>query len=191
MERVDLGVTAIGIFSPKTSGISLTPMAVSQQPSDTVGALVELRYIKSPLIGAEFNYTYGRYDQNYSLTNTTGTPSGQLPYLLTVQSKVDEISLGYVAHGPEFFGIKPFASAGVGAIEFKPTTGGGQNVQKEVRTGVYYAIGVEKLLFDSNFGIRAQFRQLFLGAPDFNENYLATGARIVTTQPGVGFFLRF
>jgi len=190
MERIDFGATIMGVFSPSSSGTTLVPQTVAQKPSNTAGALVELRYIKSPLIGVELNFTQARYTQNFTVTNTTGTPSGQLPYILGVQSKANEFSMGYVAHGPTLFGVKPFAGAGVGAIEFKPTAGGGQSLPPQVRTGIYYTIGLEGY-FSDHFGARAQFRQVFLGAPDFNENYLATGARIITTEPGVGLFVRF
>ena len=191
LERVDFGITGIGVLTPSTSGTSLTPQAIAQVPSNTFGALIELRYIKSPLIGIELNYSYARYTENYTVTATTGTPHGQLPYVLGVQSKVNEYSLGYVAHGPRLFGLQPFGGIGLGAIEFKPTSGGGQGLPPQERTGVYYTVGLEQTLFSENFGIRAQFRQVFFGAPDFNENYLATGARTITTEPGVGFYLRF
>jgi opacity protein-like surface antigen len=188
MEKVDLGVSALGQITPSNSGTNLFQQSVAAVPTNTVGVLAELRYTRSPLIGIEFNYTYSRYNDTFSVGS--GPLPSQPPYVFGVQSKVNEYSLGYVAHGPTFAGIRTFGGAGVGAIEFKPTTTGGQGVTPEVRTGFYYTVGVEKPLTDS-FGIRAQFRQLFFGAVDFNENYLATGARSITTEPGVGFYLRF
>ena len=190
LEKVDLGVSGIGSFTPNTSGTNYLPQNIQQVPSNTLGALVELRYTRSPLIGIQFNYTYARFTENFTLTNTPTTPSSQLPYVLGVQSKVNEYSLGYVAHGPTFFGLHTFGGVGLGAIEFKPTAGGGENLPPEVRTGIYYHVGVEADL-SPHFGLRGQFRQVFYGAPDFNENYLATGARSITTEPGVGFYLRF
>jgi len=189
MEKVDLGVSGIGEFTPTTSGNNLFNQSVAAVPTNTLGALIELRYTKSPLIGIELNYSYARYNDTFSVGS--GTLPSQQPYVLGVQSKVNEYSLGYVGHGPVLAGLKTFAGAGLGAIEFKPTTAGGLGVQPEVRTGFYYTVGLEKGLFQDNFGIRAFFRQTFYGAVDFNENYLATGARSITTEPGVGFYLRF
>jgi hypothetical protein len=189
MEKVDLGVSGIGEFTPSNSGTNYLKQSVASQPSNTLGAIVELRYTKSPLIGIELNYSYARYNDTFSVGS--GSLPSQPPYQIGVQAKVNEYSLGYVGHGPTFFGLKTFAGGGLGAIEFKPTSGGGQGLPPEVRTGFYYTVGIEKGLFQDNFGIRTFFRQTFYGAVDFNENYLATGARSISTEPGVGFYLRF
>jgi hypothetical protein len=114
-----------------------------------------------------------------------------LPFILGVQSKVTEFGLGYVAHGPKLFGLQPFGGAGVAALQYKPTAGGGEHLPEQVRAGFYYAIGLEESVFSEHFGLRVQFRQLFFGAPDFNQNYFATGARSMTTEPVAGFFVRF
>ena len=189
LEKLDLGVSGIGEFTPSNSGTNLFKQTVSAVPSNTLGALVQLRYTKSPLIGLELNYSYARYNDTYNVS--AGPLTSQPAYQLGVQSKVNEFSLGYVAHGPVLGGFKTFGGAGLGAIEFKPTTTGGQGVQPEVRTGFYYTVGVDKPLFSEGFGVRAFFRQTFYGAVDFNENYLANGARSISTEPGVGFYLRF
>jgi len=189
LEKIDLGVSGIGEFTPSNSGTNYINQSVAAVPSNTLGALIQLRYTKSPLIGLEFNYSYARYNDTYNVGS--GTLPSQQPYQLGVQAKVNEYSLGYVGHGPELFGLKTFAGAGVGAIEFKPTSGGGQGLPPEVRTGFYYTVGVDKALFSDGFGVRAFFRQTFYGAVDFNENYLATGARSISSEPGVGFYLRF
>ena len=128
------------------------------------------RYIKSPLIGLEFNYGYSRYNETFNIG--TGILKSQPPYQLGVQSKVTEYSMGYVAHGPTLSGLKTFGGVGVGGIEFKPTAGGGQGLPPEVRFGAYYMVGVEQGFHDDRYGVRASFRQVFLGAPDFNQNYL-------------------
>jgi hypothetical protein len=191
LARVDLGIGGVGQFTPNSSGTSLTPQIVHQVPSNTAGLLFELRYVKSPLFGVQLNFSQARFTQNFSLTDTTGTPPGQLGYNLSIQAKVNEYSMGYVAHTREFFGLKPFLGGGLGALEFKPTAGGGLGLPPEERVGVYYTIGVEQSLFTDGFGFRVQWRQIFYGAPDFNQNYLATGARVSTAEPGVGFYLRF
>ena len=191
LDRVDLGVSVAGSLNTSDSGISETPQAVAQRPSNTVGALVELRYIRSPLIGVQINFNQTRFTENYAVTDISTTPRQQLPFVLGVQSTVDEFSLGYVAHVGTFFGVKPFAGAGVGAEEFKPTAGGGQSLPKQVRAAFYYTVGVEQNVFSEHFGVRVQFKQLFMGAPDFNQNYLAINQRTVSTEPSFGFYLRF
>ncbi len=187
----DLGVSGSGEFTPNTSGNTALPQSVQLSPSNTLGALVELRYTASPKVVLQYNYSYARYVDNFTINNTTGTPVSQAPYIIGVQTKVTEYSLGYVAHVPNYFGLHPFVGVGGGLLAFRPTKGGGQGVLNQVRGSIYYAVGVEDTIFNEHFGLRAQFRQLYFGAPDFNEDYLANGQRSHTTQPTVGFFLRF
>ncbi len=189
MEKVDLGVSGIGEFTPSNSGTNYLKQTVAAVPSNTIGTLVQLRYIKSPLIGLELNYSFARINDTFKVSS--GILTTQPPYVLGVQSKVTEYSLGYIAHGPTFGNLRTFGGGGLGAIEFKPTSGGGQGLPPEVRTGFYYTVGVEQGFSQDRFGVRAYFRQTFFGAVDFNQNYLATGARSVTTQPGIGLYLRF
>jgi hypothetical protein len=193
LDRVDLAVSGIGQFTPNSSGSTniLVPYSIQLVPSNTLGALVELRYTRSPLIGFQLNYTFARFTENFNVNPTTGTPPSQQPFVLGVQSKVNEYSIGYVAHGPTVFGLKPFAGGGAGGIEFKPTAGGGLGLPPQVRFGAYYHVGVEQNFLSEHFGFRVQFRQVFYGAPDFNQNYLAIGKRTNTVEPGAGFYLRF
>jgi hypothetical protein len=190
LERIDLGVSGIGIFNPDSSGTNYLPQHISQVPSNTFGALVQLRYTRSPLIGVELNYSQARFTENFQVTDIAGTPPSQFSYNLGVQSTAHEETLGYVAHAGNYFGIRPYAGAGVGVIEFRPTAGGGLSLPTQYRAAFYYAIGADGDI-SPHFGLRVQFRQVFYGAPDFNQNYFATGARVSTTEPGVGFYLRF
>src|SRR5271168_4903558 len=75
LDRVDLAVSGVGILNSGSSGTAIVeavPTTVTLSPSNTVGALVTLRYTKAPLIGFEFNYGYARYTDNF-------TPFGVLP----------------------------------------------------------------------------------------------------------------
>ena len=49
---------------------------------------------------------------------------------------------------------------------------------------------VEKQITE-HFGVRGMFRQQFYLAPDFYQNYLYTGQRSWTIQPGFGFYLHY
>jgi hypothetical protein len=181
LSRIDLGIGGIGVFNFDTSGtviINTQPTTLTLTPGNTAGALIQLRYIKSPRIGVEANFSYARYTQNY---NTIGG----------VQQNAQEGTLGYVYHGPKFFGLDSFASLGGGAMIFHPTAGGGLSLQQQIRGAFYYSVGVETTVMSPHFGVRAQVRQVFFQAPDFYANYLATGARTSTFEPGFGFFLRF
>jgi hypothetical protein len=184
--RIDLGVNGVGSFNRPTSGtviVNTVPTTVKLSPGNTLGALVTLRYTKSPFVGLEFNYGYARYTQTF-------TPFGAQP-VGGVQQNSTEYTLGYVAHPRDIFGVHPFIAGGGGAIAFRPTPGGGLGLPPQARGAYYYALGAEKNVFSPHFGVRVQFRQVFFTAPDFFANYLATGKRTTTFEPGVGFFLRF
>jgi hypothetical protein len=171
-------------------------VTLTQDASNTLGALVTLRYTKSPLLGAEFNYGYARYTENFTNTPFPGcTPSTSVTGCVYLpggaQTKANEFTIGYVAHGPQLLGIQSFASVGLGSMAFTPTTFGGQGLQERARAAYYYSIGGEMPVLSNHFGIRVQWRQVFFKAPDFGENYLTINKRTFTSEPGVGFYLHF
>lgn len=186
-----------------TSSVSSTNLYI--KPSTTVGELVTLRYIAKPYVGFEFNFGNLRYTQNYTFTETTktttttGTSSSSTtttsyPNYLNggVQNGARELTLGYVAHLPWHpFGIAPYAGAGGGTVRFTPTPGGGQGLPFQYRAAYYYNLGVEDNFPGSNFGMRLGFRQLIYLAPDFQQNYLTITRRTRTSEPIIGFFVRF
>ena len=186
LARIDFGVSGAGIFTKSVSGQIIPTGApnfgatVSESAGNTVGALVSLRYVARPFVGAEFNYGYARYRETF---NTA--PFG-------IQTTANEFTLGYLAMPDHsLFGFKPFASAGAGSIEFKPTAGGGVGAPKQARAAYYYSVGLQQEYLSSHFGLRASFRQVFFLAPDFLQNYLTIKQRTVTSEPTVGFYLRF
>jgi hypothetical protein len=167
------------------TGASNAGIPTSQFASNTVGAMGNIRYVAKPYVGVEFNYVWGRYTENYS-------PAPDGSSLFQVQTTSNETSFGWVVTPPyPIFGFQPFASAGAGTNNFKPTAGGGNGAPHQYRATYYYNVGVQKEIFDSNFGIRASFRETFYLAPDFGQNYLTILKHTTTLQPTVGFYLRF
>ena len=180
LDRIDLGVSGMGEFTNSVTGTNYLGTKLTQQPSNTLGALINIRYIKSPLLGLEFNYTYARYTQNFSSYIVGGA-----------QTNANEYSLGYIAHTPKILGVQTFVSAGAGSTQFKGTQGGGQGLPTQARMTYYYSAGVEQSVISPHFGIRAEFRQAFFLAPDFGQNYLTIKQRQISTEPAVGFYLHF
>ena len=88
-------------------------------------------------------------------------------------------------------GITPFLGVGGGTIRFTPTRGGGQGLPQQYRAAYYYQAGLEDNFPNSHFGMRLAFRQSIYLAPDFLQNYLTITRRTTTTEPTVGFFVRF
>jgi hypothetical protein len=187
LSRIDLGVTGVGVFNQSSTGTAIVnakPTTVNLSPGNTAGAVVTLRYIVAPLVGFELNYGYARYTDTF-------TPFGSQP-TSGVQQNASEYTLGYVAHTrKQYFGVNPFASAGAGTIVFRPTPGGGLALPEQARAAYYFSVGAETTVLSPHFGIRAQYRQVFFKAPDFETNYLTIQKRTTTYEPGFGFFLRF
>ena len=189
LSYVDFGVQAIGQLNGTTSGTITIPAfdqgsVVTQSGSNTVGALVTIRYSPKPYFGAEFNGSYARFTENFTVPGLNITP-------FQVQNEVNEFTFGYLVIPPYLvFGVKPYASAGVGVIRFAPTAGGGESSYAEARPGYYYNLGVQKDVA-ANFGVRVGYRQLFYTGPDFYQNYLAINKHTSTAEPLFGFYLRF
>ncbi len=80
---------------------------------------------------------------------------------------------------------------GGGTVRFKPTPGGGQGLPEQYRAAYYYEAGVEGNFPDSHFGMRICDRQLIYLAPDFLQNYLTITRRVRSSEPTIGFFVRF
>jgi hypothetical protein len=204
LSRLDLGISGVGEFNSTVSGTIIPTGApncyskpnstgpcdtvLSQYGSNTVGAMATFRYIAKPYVGVEFNYGWARYTENYSPAPSVGS-SGSL---FQIQTTANEYSLGWIVTPPHLiFGLQPFASAGAGSTEFKPTAGGGEGAPKQARATYYYNVGLQQEFADSHFGLRVSFRQNFFLAPDYGQNYLTIKQHTSTLQPTAGFFLRF
>jgi len=193
MDRIDLSVVASGELSTPVSGIeqrdaTTTHTQLTIKPSSTVGELATIRYTAHPYLGFEFNFGNLRYTQDYTFI----PPPNQNILTGGAQAGVRELTLGYVAH-LKFrpFGITPFLGAGGGTIRFKPTPFGGQGLPFQYRAVYYYQAGLEDNFPGSHFGMRLGFRQLIYLAPDFLQNYLTITRRTRTSEPTIGFFVRF
>ena len=186
LSKVDLGLQGVGEFSSTATGPVTIPAnnqgaaPVTISPSNTFGGLVTIRYAARPYLGAEFNGGYSRYTENLSVQ-----PGA-------IQTQADEFSLGYLVTPPyTVFGVRPYASAGAGGLRFAPTKGGGEGAPSQGRLALYYSLGVQKDVVRDVFGVRVGFRQLFYTAPDFFQNYLTINKRASTSEPMIGFYLRF
>jgi hypothetical protein len=188
LSRIDLGILGVGVINKVSNGFAtvngVPNTAVNLNPSNTAGAVVTLRYTAKPLFGLEFNYGYARYTDTF-------TPFGSQPNG-GVQQNAGEYTLGYVVHAKkQYFGWTPFASGGAGTTVFRPTPGGGLALPEQARATYYVSVGAETTVLSPHFGIRAQYRQVFFKAPDFETNYLTIQQHTTSYEPGFGFFLRF
>jgi hypothetical protein len=193
LERFDLAVEGAGELTNTASGVeqrdaTTTKTVLTIKPSRTVGELGTLRYTAKPWVGFEFNFGNQRYTENYTFVPPPGLN------ILTggAQVGVHEITWGYVAHPPHtLFGLQPYVGLGGGTMAFHPTRGGGQGLPYQYRAAYYYTAGVDGQFPNSHFGMRLGFRQLIYLTPDFLQNYLTITRRVRTSEPNVGFYVRF
>lgn len=198
MERLDLSVSGVGIYNNTVTGTVVTYLAadnqgqsITERGSNTLGALISIHYIAKPYVGLEFNYSYARYDEDFTgpgIANYFVPPSGPE---FQVQSKVNEYTFGYLITPPHLvLGWQPFISAGAGPQGFKPTPLGGQELPEKARMTYYYSLGLQKN-YGQHLGLRVGFRELFFLAPDFGQNYLTILQHATTMEPMAGFYLRY
>lgn len=193
LDRIDLAISASGEMTSSASGIeqrdiSTTHSTLTIKPSSTVGELLTLRYTARPYFGLEFNFGNARFTQDYTFV----PPPSSTILSGGAQAAASELTFGYVAHPrSQLFGLQPFLGAGAGTLHFKPTHYGGQGLPPQYRAAYYYTVGIEGNFPDSHFGMRVGFRQLFYLAPDFLQNYLVIKQRVRTSEPTIGFFVRF
>jgi hypothetical protein len=184
LSHVELGVSVPLEYTATTSG----KVVQSQSVSSAAGYLINIRYTKSPWIGAEMNYKFSRFSQNY-VYSVPGNPAYPP---LGIDASVKEITWGYVVHTANTYaGFKPYAALGVGTTDFVPTPNGGQGLLRQFRATYYWNAGTDYNFSDSHFGARVQVRELIYLAPDFGQNYLTSGARTHTIEPSIGFYARF
>lgn len=189
LSRIDFALSGFKQFNGTVNGTNYLGAPVQQSASNPIGGLVTLRYTKSAFLGGEFNYSFARYNQTF--TSPVQFPAGfRSPFV--VRARASEYTVGYVVHVPvPLLGVKPFGAVGVGTTGFYPDRFNGQGLPARGRLTTYYGIGVEVPLLTSRFGIRAQFRQLFFKAPDFDQNYLTLDKRTTASEPTIGVYAHF
>ncbi len=190
LSYLDFGIQGVGQLTGTVTGPVPIPAFdqgsnVTEKPSSTVGFLGTLRYTPRPYLGAEFNGSYARYTEDFTyIRNGAST-------LFQIQTQANEFTFGYLVTPPyAVFGLKPYASAGVGAVRFKPTSGGGQNAPTDARAAFYYNLGVQKDVY-GRYGVRLGYRQVFFTAPDFYQNFLTVNKYTSTKEPLFGVYARF
>jgi opacity protein-like surface antigen len=175
-KNLEAGINVFGQFTGDSSGNGVT-----DSPTSSMGALINVRQSFHWWLGYEVNYSYTRFSERF---NTTPYP---------IQQNMHEVSAAYLVQGPRlpFLNLQPFGAAGVGGVIFLPTTVGGQRYDQQWRTPFLYEVGVNYPLFTSHLGLRFQYRGLIYKTPDYGSSLVKTDAMRQTSEPSVGAYLRF
>lgn len=178
--QTDVALSIYGAFNGSTSG-----NGVQQSPSNSAGAMLELRHISNPLIGYDVTYSYNRDNQSY-FSPIPCNPDCD-PWV-AVSANAHELTGDYVV-SVHFANVRPFALGGVGLLLNEPT-GGQSNTTSSTKPVFVYGAGVDCGLLP-HLGLRLQYRGNVYKAPDLTKVYTSTGAFTHSAEPMLGAYFRF
>jgi len=180
--QTDLGASFYRTFTQSTTGNGTV-----QVPSDSYGAMIELRHISRPLLGYEISYGFNRANQSISPeAGQCGYFCSNPPYPITATAS--DIALNWIASA-RFGRLQPFALAGVGFFIFVPTSSQ-YDLNTIVRPSYSVGGGLDWDLAE-HLGLRVQFRDNFYKAPDIAGIYQPTGVFTQSAEPSAGAYYRF
>lgn len=181
VSRTDVAGSLYGAFSETTKGNNTT-----QSPSNAAGGLLEVRYIKNPIVGFEGTYAFNRANQTYNFTFPTPCPPPSCRPA-AVSANAHEITGDWVA-SLKVANLRPFALAG-GGILFNEPSGGQTNTTSATKPVFVYGAGLDWGLLP-HIGLRLQYRGNLYKAPDLTTLFTSTGAFTHTAEPMIGVYFR-
>ena len=190
LAQTDVAGSLYGAFNGTTNGNGTV-----ESPSNSAGALLEVRHISNPLVGYEGTYSYNRANQVYSTSPIFCPAPGPCPTTFaTVSANAHELAADWVA-SVKVSSLKPFALAGGGILFDVPAgTPGGTSVNLGTSTSTkpvfVYGAGLDWGLLP-HLGLRFQFRGNLYKAPNLTKLFTSTGAFTHTSEPMIGAFFRF
>jgi opacity protein-like surface antigen len=188
--QTDVAGSLYGAFNGTTNGNGTV-----QSPSNSAGALLEVRHISNPLIGYEGTYSYNRANQVYSASPATCPAPGPCPTTFgTVSANAHQLAADWIA-SVKLSSLRPFALAGAGILFDVPAgTPGGTSVNLSTSTSTkpafVYGAGLDWGLLP-HLGLRFQFRGNLYKAPNLTKLFTSTDAFTHTSEPMIGAFFRF
>jgi opacity protein-like surface antigen len=178
--RSEISVQGTGFFTKDSTG-----QGTLQRSTNTGGFLVGYRYHFNRWLSAEGVYGYDRNAQQFF--SNAG--------LSRVQANVHQATGGLVINLPtsRFLRVSPYVLAEGGALVFDPTNnrfGSVPGAQRQT-TGVFAYGGGADFPILRHVSLRAEYRGLVYGAPNFGLRNLNTNATTHTAQPSAGIVFRF
>jgi opacity protein-like surface antigen len=178
--RSEISLQGTGFFTSATSG-----NGTDYSSTESGGFLGTYRYHLNHWISAEAAYGYDLNTQKYLLSAEE----------FRIQSGIHQFTGAFVVNLPSHAHsrLNPYFLAGGGALRFEPTSNqfnslsGSQGQTKGVfvyGAGVNYAI-------HKGISLRAEYRGLVYGTPDFGFGALTTNAVTHTAEPSIGISFRF
>jgi hypothetical protein len=188
--------TDVALSGYRTITSSSTGSGTKQTPTDSEGGLFELRHIRNPLVGYEFEVSFNPANESYIASNATpptcfptgptGTPPTCQP--LKVSGKATQFGVNWV-FSKKIGNLRPFAMGGIGLMVTVPGSSP-YSVNTVVRPDFIYGGGVD-WTFVPHFGLRVQARGNMTKAPNLSDIYTSTTKYTQIYEPMAGIFYRF
>jgi opacity protein-like surface antigen len=185
--QTDVAASLYGAFTGTSNGNGTV-----QSPSNSAGALIELRHISNPLVGFEGTYAYNRANQAYSSSEAfplAACPIDAPPPCspISVPANAHEVSGDWIA-SVKVANFRPFALAGIGVL--LDVAASSQSDTSTTAKPVYiYGAGLDWGLLP-HIGLRLQYRGNLYKAPDLTRLYTSTDAFTHTAEPMIGVYFR-
>ena len=179
--RQDFSISGFGVIAPQVNGNEVHPMTTTI----TTGVLGSYRYLLTPRVGLELNYSFAQNSIKYYVPNAT-LPNGE------VHTKQQELSGAFV-YSRNYKNFNPFVEAGPGAILFTPILDIGThelNTASSTNVGGLFGGGVAYEISPS-FDIRAEYRGFVTKTPSFGITAFQTNKYYVISTPAIGIAYHF
>ncbi len=216
--QTDIAASIDGAFSGATQSGTPQPGVDSQSPSNSAGALLEVRHIHNSLVGFEGAYSYNRANQTYSYTFPLNAPTTPCP---SSGCRTQPITVAVSAYAQSITGdwlisrkmrnFRPFALAGGGILLVVPSGGQtytGYNVTGQYLNNATYTYHTTEFVLvfgagldwklSSHLGLRLQDRENIYKSPQLLSTQIypfgSSGLKndLTTTQePALGVYYRF
>jgi len=177
--RSEISVQGTGLFTQSSSGNGTTHSA-----TETGGLLATYRYHLNHWISFEGAYGYDLNSQKYLSSS---------PF--RIQSRMNQMTWDVVLRLPSRSSsrLSPYVLAGGGALLFDPTGNLSDTVfgaQSQTKRVFVYGAGFNYAI-RKRISLRAEYRGLVYGTPDFGLSGFQTNSVTHTAQPSVGLAFRF
>jgi outer membrane beta-barrel protein len=178
--RSEISLQGTGFFTKSSSGDSTVYSA-----TETGGFLSTYRYHLNHRLSVEAAYGYDLNTQKYLFSSS--------PF--RIQSGIHQMTGSLVWNLPSRASSRfsPYVLAGGGALVFSPTStqfNSLSGAQTQAKPVFVYGVGVNYAI-RKRLSLRAEYRGLVYGTPDFGFGALSTASITHTAQPSVGLTFRF
>jgi hypothetical protein len=189
--------TDVALSGYRTITSSSSGSGTKQTPTDSEGGLFELRHIRNPIVGYEFEVSFNPANESYINPNATlanncfptgpvGTPPSCQP--LKVSGKATQFGVDWV-FSKKIENLRPFALGGIGMMITVPGSSP-YSVNTVVRPDFIYGGGVD-WTFLPHFGFSVQVRGNMTKAPNLSDIYTSTTKYTQIYEPMAGIYYRF